>query len=1059
MKIKKNFSVSKINRAIWLSFGFLILSSLPILPVKADSGVDLGVDTNVFEQIFKDSKNNQGVVVSQVGFNNARIINQENNKIEIFFEMENPGKPEGNLLYGLQLEKKIDQENYNLVDEKYFPERISLGTGETISRKIDYVAPDFYSGEYRLWLIGKNNSGSPRGITFLGEIKLEGGNSQYIDVSNCYLQIENEEKKYTLWEGVSYKVDEAVNLTCDFTSYFDTPVTANLAYQLFRRSISSGEKVDLASDSKETLYFREKGEKTTASFSLPTIKKPQAYDLVLQLKDQANKIISSQIKVHLVLSGETVTINSLKLDKENYQKGEQAQVNLEWTGPADNFPDSRQITQNSNLKVFLEVDLSNWEGRQCAQHFQYPFSVDRDYDSEIFNILIERDCEAVQGIFLLKNEKGEILDQWKLNFNPKPKMENVSSDGGWLKEKKLLILFGTLLLLVILILIFVIVWRKRKSSSINKLMSVLLIFVGMIIFTNQTKAATSATLQIVARAYYGYSCADSTGYKCTGGVGCSQRTTTEVNCAQGGDLYCSDSNNLCYNNAVPGLSAQASVSINKSSYQPGETITVSASGFLTSPCGNTVYSKGYACIGTDCNIASTREIFSKSASNRGTTNVSNERLFFLAPSAPGDYDMYVRLDYLHNPFYSIADGVLSFSVVANSVNGICGSANGTTVSTAPTTNLCNAGTPSAVSGTGPWTWTCSGSNGGTDASCTATYSSSCPTVTIDSLTANPSTINQGYTSTISWSTSNATTCKILKQGETNPVYDYNGGSGSTTVSPTVTSTFDLTCWSSCSGSESSPAVTRSVTVTVNTNPIGSFDYAGCDTLTGWAFDQNNTGVSIDIDLYRDGPYGAGGTFIGRYSANIYRSDVNSTYNITGNHGFSIATPPSLKDGNSHRLYVYAIDSNGGNNVLTIGSPKTISCQSAINGVCGSAGRNYLFSETSFSGDFCSAGTPSPSNPSFPAPGSSTTWTCLGQNGGTNDYCTATHASPIPGSCGLADGKVTCSKPDKNLCGVGKSSNVTLSGSYWIWTCYSPDGFGSNKDCSARKECPWSEVGN
>ncbi|HTY07550.1 MAG TPA: 5'-nucleotidase C-terminal domain-containing protein, partial [Candidatus Edwardsbacteria bacterium] len=57
--------------------------------------------------------------------------------------------------------------------------------------------------------------------------------------------------------------------------------------------------------------------------------------------------------------------------------------------------------------------------------------------------------------------------------------------------------------------------------------------------------------------------------------------------------------------------------------------------------------------------------------------------------------------------------------VATVVNGACGSANGQTVSAAPTTNLCTAGSASAVSGNGPWTWSCAGSGGGTTASCSA----------------------------------------------------------------------------------------------------------------------------------------------------------------------------------------------------------------------------------------------------------------------------------------------------------------------------------------------------
>ncbi|MBR0346643.1 MAG: ExeM/NucH family extracellular endonuclease, partial [Rudaea sp.] len=55
---------------------------------------------------------------------------------------------------------------------------------------------------------------------------------------------------------------------------------------------------------------------------------------------------------------------------------------------------------------------------------------------------------------------------------------------------------------------------------------------------------------------------------------------------------------------------------------------------------------------------------------------------------------------------------------ANAVNGACGTDNGQTLTVAPT-NLCSAGTASVVTGNGPWSWTCSGSNGGSNASCSA----------------------------------------------------------------------------------------------------------------------------------------------------------------------------------------------------------------------------------------------------------------------------------------------------------------------------------------------------
>ena len=61
----------------------------------------------------------------------------------------------------------------------------------------------------------------------------------------------------------------------------------------------------------------------------------------------------------------------------------------------------------------------------------------------------------------------------------------------------------------------------------------------------------------------------------------------------------------------------------------------------------------------------------------------------------------------------------TLALPATAVNGACGSSNGADLTSAPTTNLCSAGTGSTVTGSGPWSWSCAGSGGGTTASCSA----------------------------------------------------------------------------------------------------------------------------------------------------------------------------------------------------------------------------------------------------------------------------------------------------------------------------------------------------
>lgn len=53
------------------------------------------------------------------------------------------------------------------------------------------------------------------------------------------------------------------------------------------------------------------------------------------------------------------------------------------------------------------------------------------------------------------------------------------------------------------------------------------------------------------------------------------------------------------------------------------------------------------------------------------------------------------------------------------VDGECGPANDTPVSSIPTTGLCRSGQAGTITGSGPWYWTCSGEKGGQPANCSA----------------------------------------------------------------------------------------------------------------------------------------------------------------------------------------------------------------------------------------------------------------------------------------------------------------------------------------------------
>ena len=110
---------------------------------------------------------------------------------------------------------------------------------------------------------------------------------------------------------------------------------------------------------------------------------------------------------------------------------------------------------------------------------------------------------------------------------------------------------------------------------------------------------------------------------------------------------------------------------------------------------------------------------------------------------------------------------------------------------------------------------------------------------------------------------------------------------------------------------------------------------------GWSYNPDDPPSSINVALFMDGMEGSG-TLLGTFPADIYRSDINSEYSISGNHGFlvdlkSIANP-TLKNGQSHDIYAYADVSLPGGRPILGDSPKTVSCVPNCDGKqCGSDG--------------------------------------------------------------------------------------------------------------------------
>jgi hypothetical protein len=110
-------------------------------------------------------------------------------------------------------------------------------------------------------------------------------------------------------------------------------------------------------------------------------------------------------------------------------------------------------------------------------------------------------------------------------------------------------------------------------------------------------------------------------------------------------------------------------------------------------------------------------------------------------------------------------------------------------------------------------------------------------------------------------------------------------------------------------------------------PQGWLDSAGCDVVSGWAQDPDDPAAAIDVHLYFGGPAGSGAVGVPT-NAGIHRDDLCGAIGSC-THGFAIASPLSLFDGQPHAVHAYGMGVGGGNHAELAGSPINLNCAATL----------------------------------------------------------------------------------------------------------------------------------
>lgn len=376
-----------------------------------------------------------------------------------------------------------------------------------------------------------------------------------------------------------------------------------------------------------------------------------------------------------------------------------------------------------------------------------------------------------------------------------------------------------------------------------------------------------------------------------------------------------------------------------------------------------------------------------------------------------------------------------------SINGVCGAANGSYRTSAPTANLCTLGNADSVNGTGPWTWTCLGSGGGTNAACSAALADTSP----DSFTFAPSTNVPTNTAVIS----NAVTITGINTAAqivvTNGQYSIGCNGSFSSVSGAIQNGQSL-----CVRNLSSPVNSTMTRTTLCVGGVcANFDVttvAAGPPIDGQCGSAANlvSSVAPSLNLCTVGSANpAAPTLVGgvwRWSCDGQNGGTNAACSAP----LSDTMPDAFSFASVNGVALGALQTSAATTITGINAPTAISVSGGSYSI-GCTG-SFVITAGMINGGqtVCVQHTTATTN-------SASVVTTLNVGGVLATFTSTTVAAgtTVNGQCGSASGQATSTAPSANLCVAGSANPAipTLADGNWQWTCVGENG-GTNAACAA-----------
>jgi hypothetical protein len=356
----------------------------------------------------QEEASGKAIVLAKINVQDAIIVSQEGNTLELSFSINNREGAQSGVKYGVRLVEKL-RNGQKAIDEFVYPEVLSVPTNASIHKTIKYTAPATTEGTYYVYVSARNYSGLPLGSIEVGkatftkqlgtvEILAESCSTEIVRAGSV---IENNVSQNTVSK------EDKIILSCYIKNNLGDEVLASPIFETRYRTLYGDEVPQLGGDISPVL-LRPLEEKLV-NLTLPKIVIPQSY--ITKVYFKTNGVNSNYITMAYTVSGLSATIQNVSLDKNSYKANEEAKIAFFWTSSA---------TKREELtSISLTADIVNSNKRSC---------IDNPLNTQLAGVgfieipvTINKSCDDPEVTIALLDATGKVLDQKALVFEANEK--------------------------------------------------------------------------------------------------------------------------------------------------------------------------------------------------------------------------------------------------------------------------------------------------------------------------------------------------------------------------------------------------------------------------------------------------------------------------------------------------------------------------------------------------------------------------------------------------------------------------------------------------------------